>query len=190
MVLDSKRLITGILALGVLLFLMALSASPAWAQAALTVNKTGEPRTVVQGENVTYTVTVTNSGDATADLVTLEDDLPDAFNFVSADSTNGTCTEAPAGTSPEVTCALGPLAAGETATVTIVATARGGGTATNEATASSITPGVPPASDTADTRVVPNLALNKLDDADPVGTGDLLRYTLRVTNVGGGLRQM
>lgn len=52
-VLYSKRLVTGILAVGVLLFLMALSASPAWAQTAeLTVDKTG-PGTVVEGEEIT-----------------------------------------------------------------------------------------------------------------------------------------
>lgn len=124
-----KRFGIAIVAVGVLWILMALSASPAWAQAALTVDKSGSPGTVIQGENVTYTIDVTNSGDATADLVTLEDNLPDGFNFVSADSTNGSCVEGDESTTTlagDVVCELGPLAMGETATVTIVATARGG----------------------------------------------------------------
>ncbi|MDQ4106757.1 MAG: DUF11 domain-containing protein [Actinomycetota bacterium] len=62
MALDRKIFITFVLVAGIVLLSLAFSASPAWAQATgLTVNKTGEPRTVVQGENVTYTITVTNN---------------------------------------------------------------------------------------------------------------------------------
>lgn len=182
MALFVKRLGTGLVTLGILWLAMALFASPAWAQAVLSVNKTGNPRTVVQGENVTYTVNVTNRGDAIAEGVTLTDDLPDVFDFVSADDR---CVPAPTGTSPEVTCELGPLGEGETATVNIVATARGLGDFTNEATATSTT-GVASASDTATTTVVPNLVINKLDDPGTVQTGELLRYTLRITNQGSG----
>lgn len=179
-----KRLGNGLVTLGAVWLAMAFFASPVWAQAVLNVNKTSDPRTVVQGENVTYTVNVTNNGDAIADpdSVTLRDDLPDAFDFVSADDR---CVQAPTGTSPEVTCELGPLGEGETTTVSIVATSRGLGDFTNEANATSTT-GVAPASDTATTTVVPNLAINKLDDPGTVQTGELLRYTLRITNRGSG----
>lgn len=180
-----KRLGTGLVTLGILGLAMAFFASPAWAQAALTVDKTGSPGTVVRGENVTYTIDVTNSGDAPADGVTLTDDLPDVFEFVSARSADGTCAEGATATE-DVICELGALDVGETATATIVATARGGGDFTNEATATSTTTtGVAPASDTAITTVFPyDLDIAKFDDPDPVETGDLLRYALRITNEG------
>ncbi|MGB3632939.1 MAG: hypothetical protein WA982_02750, partial [Rubrobacteraceae bacterium] len=78
MALFVKRLGTGLVTLGVVWFAMAFFASPAWAQAAeLTVDKTGEPSTVGQGQDVTYRINVTSSGDLVTDTVTLTDDLPD-----------------------------------------------------------------------------------------------------------------
>lgn len=92
MVLDNKRLVTSILAVGVLLFLMALSASPAWAQAELTVDKTDSPDPVTEGQILNYSIEVTNAGEDPATDVTLTDDLPEGTAFVSASTTAGTCT--------------------------------------------------------------------------------------------------
>jgi uncharacterized repeat protein (TIGR01451 family) len=69
----------------------------------------------VQGQNLTYTVTVRNNGPADAPGVTLADILPTTANFVSATSSQGTCT----GTAT-VNCQLGSLANQTSATVTIV----------------------------------------------------------------------
>lgn len=186
MALYLKKLGIGLAMLVALWLALAFFSSPAWAQAELTVNKTGDPRTVVAGQEVTYTIDVINSGNEDARNVTLTDKLPNEFNFVSANSTNGNCVEG-GGTAadPDVdaTCNLGPLAVGEVATVTVVATATQVGTFPNEASASS--PDVdPPVSDTANTRVVPNLDIDKLDDRDPINVGSNILYTLRVINQG------
>ena len=140
------------------MILIAISASPAWAQAELDVDKTGNPNTVEEGDTVTYTIVVTNSGDATASEVTLVDDLPNRFDYVDFDfessesSNRGDCSLGPAGDSTsDVTCDLGSLGAGGEATVTIVARAAGTGTFTNRATADSIDAEQVP--DTAETTV-------------------------------------
>ncbi|MGF1473332.1 MAG: DUF11 domain-containing protein [Rubrobacteraceae bacterium] len=183
MSLYTKRFGIALVALGILWVLSVLLASPAHAQA-LTVLKTGTPNTVPEGGEVTYTIDVTNSTGATADGVTLEDNLPDNFDFESAESTIGSCTQAPAADAADVTCEIGALNDDETATVTIVATAGGNSPAENEATASSTTPGVDSATDTAETTVVPDLVIEKFDNPDPVRVDDNLTYSLRVTNRG------
>lgn len=81
-ILDGKRLVTGILAVGVLLLSLGLLAVPTWAQdvppaTTLTVNKTDSPDPVLIGEILQYNIDVTNTGDETATSVVLTDDLPE-----------------------------------------------------------------------------------------------------------------
>lgn len=68
----------------------------------LQVVKTANLATAVPGEPLTYTITITNVGNAKAKTpLTLTDDLSDLVTFTSANGTNGwTCTEA----SSVVTC--------------------------------------------------------------------------------------
>ena len=68
----------------------------------LQVVKTANLATAVPGEPLTYTITITNIGNAKAKTpLTLTDDLHDLLTFTSANGTNGwTCTEA----SSVVTC--------------------------------------------------------------------------------------
>lgn len=82
----------------------------------LTITKTDGPDPVGVGGNLTYTLTVQNSGPAGASGVTVTDTLPASVTFISANSTQGTCSHA-AGT---VTCNVGSLANGASATITIV----------------------------------------------------------------------
>ena len=82
----------------------------------LAITKAVDPTTVVAGEVLTYTFTVTNAGPSTAVATDLEDGLPTVLSLLAA--TPG-CVEAPAGT---LGCALGDLAPG--ATVELTATAR------------------------------------------------------------------
>src|SRR5690242_16691482 len=104
----------------------------------LSITKTDSPDPVVQGNNVTYTIRVTNNGTgATADAtnVTVTDNLPSNsdIDYVSATPSAGTCTKA----GNAVTCQLGQVDAGTSATVTIVVKAKKVGTITDTATITS-----------------------------------------------------
>jgi uncharacterized repeat protein (TIGR01451 family)/CSLREA domain-containing protein len=98
------------------------------ASADLSLTKTGSPNPVLVGANLTYTITVTNNGPDTATSVVVMDVLPANLTSVSATSTQGSCS----GTST-VSCALGDLAAGASATVTLVGTPTAAGNLSNTA---------------------------------------------------------
>jgi uncharacterized repeat protein (TIGR01451 family) len=95
----------------------------------LSITKVASPRNVSVGQNVTYTEVVTNSGPGTATGVVVSDPLPAKDQFVSVTSTQGTCT----GTNP-VTCTIGTLAPGASATITLVIKNTSSGGITNTAT--------------------------------------------------------
>lgn len=67
-------------------------------------------------ETVTYTVLVTNQGPNNAANVVLTDLLPTGVSLLSATPSRGSCTPTSAG----VTCALGSMPNGSTATITII----------------------------------------------------------------------
>jgi uncharacterized repeat protein (TIGR01451 family) len=102
----------------------------------LAVAKSDSPDPVAKGANLTYTAVVMNNGPAQATGVTLTDVLPANVRFVSVTSTAGSCTQA-GGT---VTCNLGGLSNGSSATVTIVVRPKKVGTLTNTAQVSSSSP--------------------------------------------------
>ncbi|HYG82800.1 MAG TPA: FG-GAP-like repeat-containing protein, partial [Pyrinomonadaceae bacterium] len=89
---------------------------------------------VMVGNQLTYTLTVTNDGVDDAASVSLTDTLPAGVTFVSATPSQGSC----AGTST-VTCGLGALASGAGATVRIVVTPQSVGTLTNSASVTAAT---------------------------------------------------
>jgi uncharacterized repeat protein (TIGR01451 family) len=93
------------------------------AAADLAVTQTATPDPVLVGSPLTYAVTVSNAGPSAATGVTLTDALPAGVTLVSA---SPGCT----GTGP-VTCALGSLASGASATVTLVVTPLAAGPLTN-----------------------------------------------------------
>ncbi len=164
-----------------------LSASPAWAAPMLTVNKTDSPDPVTEGEIITYTIMVENTGDEPATNVQLTDDLPAGTVFVSAETSAGTCNTTPdSGESGTVMCDLGNIAAGTTVTTTIQVRATRVGSVENTATATSDDPLVTD-EDTTRTTVLPDLVIDKQDDPDPASTEDLLLYTLRVQNQGNSI---
>lgn len=81
----------------------------------LSVVKTDSPDPATVGGTLTYTILVTNNGPAAATTVTVTDTLPAGVTFSSASPSQGSCAQA-AGI---VNCALGTLANGASATVTI-----------------------------------------------------------------------
>jgi uncharacterized repeat protein (TIGR01451 family) len=93
----------------------------------LSIKKTGSPNPVVSGSQLTYTISVTNNGPQDATGVTVTDSLPATVHFNSMSSSQGTCTRStttkPSSKDGTVTCKLGSLSNGGSATVTIVVTA-------------------------------------------------------------------
>lgn len=97
----------------------------------MAIVKTATPPNVVsQGDNLTYTLTVTNNGPASATNVTVQDMLPTAVTYVLATTTAGTCSES----GGRVTCLLGTMANAGTATVSILTVAGTPGVVLNTAT--------------------------------------------------------
>jgi len=101
----------------------------------LSISKTDSPDPVVQGNNLTYTITVSNLGVNDATSVVVTDNLPSASatDFVSATTSAGTCQH----TGNSVTCDLGQVSAGTNVVVTIVVKAKKSGTLSNTATVAS-----------------------------------------------------
>lgn len=99
----------------------------------LSVTKTDSPDPVPAGSELIYTIVATNNGPDTASGVTVTDPLPAGMSFLSAESTQGSCSES----SGTVACNLGTLASHGTATVTIRVRPIAAGNASNTATITS-----------------------------------------------------
>ncbi|MGH9779514.1 MAG: choice-of-anchor Q domain-containing protein, partial [Candidatus Acidiferrales bacterium] len=154
------------------------------ADADLAITKADSPDPVNRGDNLTYTLTVTNNGPGGAGDVQVVDNLPAGLAFVSAMPSQGTCMEA----ALMVTCDLGIVASGGNATIDIVVTTTAAGMLTNTATVTTTSndPDVSNNTDTENTVVNPvtDISVTKTDDADPVDVGDNITYTVTVTNNG------
>ena len=147
----------------------------------LSLTKTDSPDPVLAGADVTYTLTAKNNGPTSATGVTITDTLPASVTFVSA-STG--CTNN-AGT---VTCSVGTLANGKSASRTITVKSTQAGTLSNSATVrgDQYDPNSANNTATATTTVNPaaDLAVTMTDAPDPAALGQPLRYTIVVTNNG------
>ncbi len=86
-------------------------------QSDLAITKTANPDPVDQGTNLEYTLQVTNNGPAAAQNVTVSDPLPSEVTYVSASTTQGTCTYTAATTT--VSCSLGTVSVGGLVLITI-----------------------------------------------------------------------
>lgn len=182
--------------------LFATLTVPAFAQdeegppeADVIVTKSG-PAQANPGENVTYTVQISNGGQIDAANVTLDDPLPAGMTFVSATQNSGPafiCSTPNPGDPGSITCTAQLLAVGEMATFTFVmmipADAEPGSTFVNIATGSTTTIDNTNENDTgvAGTSTPPppsaDLGITK---TGPTGAGpdSDVTYTIVVTNGG------
>ena len=136
-----------------------------------------------------YTITVTNAGPADATLVTLVDTLDGSVTYQTALPSQGVCAEA----GGIVTCDLGALANGSSATIDIAVTAPATPqTVTNTAVVSAAEPDSDVSDNTSleDTDVInpppTDLELTMVDSPDPVVGGNPLTYTVTINNLGPG----
>src|SRR6476620_3962555 len=120
-------------ALVLVMLVFSGGAGAAAGDADLALSKTDSPDPVVVGNNVTYTITVTNPAASTgpATNVVVTDNLPGDVDFVSA--TGGVCQH----NANTVTCDLGQVNAGSSAVVTIVVKTKKDGTLSNTASVTS-----------------------------------------------------
>jgi uncharacterized repeat protein (TIGR01451 family) len=81
----------------------------------LSITKVGSPNPVALGIPITYTIKVKNNGPDAATGVTVVDSMPSQVTLATPTPSQGTCFG-------NVTCDIGNLAVGATATVTITAT--------------------------------------------------------------------
>jgi len=140
---------------------------------------------LLPGADIVYTITVRNDGPGDATDVQVTDDIPEGTTFVSADASQGSCSEA-GGT---VTCDLGSLADGASATITLTVGTEMAGLVENTATVSANEPD-PEEDDNSDTEttnvvsVTTDLAITKAAESDPVAPGEDLVYLIGVRNRG------
>jgi uncharacterized repeat protein (TIGR01451 family) len=116
----------------------------------LSVTKTASPDPVTTGNDLTYTVTVTNNGPDPATSVTVTDNLPPETTFVSCSSTGGGVCGG-SGNNRTVTFALLPSGASETITfvANVNCSVADGTVISNTATVSSSTPDPDPINNSA-----------------------------------------
>jgi uncharacterized repeat protein (TIGR01451 family) len=105
----------------------------------LALTKSDSPDPAHVGQQLSYTLSVKNNGPQAATGVTVRDALPKATGYGSASASQGSCTRS----KTTVTCSLGNLAGGETATITIVVKPVQKGTVTNTASVSASSPADP-----------------------------------------------
>ena len=141
----------------------------------LSVSKTASPNPAIVSSNLTYRIIVTNTGPSPATNVAVTDPLPAGVTFVSAAPTQGTC-----GGTTTVTCNLGTLASGSTATVSIICVPQSTGLLSNTVTTNA-------------TESDPNLSDNSATITTPVTTQSsgpsMLDPNLSVRTVVSGLSQ-
>ena len=157
----------------------------------LSTTKTVWPAAVAAGDTATFTITVRNSGNAAATgTITVVDTLPAGWTYVSATGSGWTCN-ASAGT---VTCTrAGPLNSNSTAPVIqigAIAPASAGAHVNTACQTNTHGPAESNASNDCGSATITvssqtaDLAIVKTASPGTIQAGDLLTYTLAVTNNG------
>ncbi|MBO0576661.1 DUF11 domain-containing protein [Clostridium botulinum] len=155
------------------------------ALADVSVVKTGSPNSVMPGEALTYTIDVMNAGPSDAQNVVLDDEIPSTITDPEF-SIDGGVTFNPWPTIYDI----GTLLAGETRTILIRGTVAPSATGiiSNIANVTSSTPDPNLSNNTSivDTEVnaLADISVVKTANPNPVNQGEILTYTIDVTNSG------
>jgi uncharacterized repeat protein (TIGR01451 family) len=158
-----------------------LSALPA---ADLKIVKSGGA-TAIAGQQVTYSLAVTNLGPSIASNVLVTDTLPVGMSIASVSTTEWSCSN----TSQTVSCSKNSVGKGSTPSILVTVNVATGtlGNVVNRSRVSSTTTDVFPVNNTSNitTNVswTANLALSKTSNTTAIA-GEPLTYTLMVTNNG------
>ncbi len=166
-----------------------VSINPAGAD--LSLSQVTSPNPVAVGANVSYLFTGKNNGPlATTGVITITDTLPSNLTYVSGSGTGWSCSNSPPGT---ITCTTAAtLNNGVSAnTLTIVATANGSGTITNNACIAVASPTDPNAGNNctsggsvSSTSTLADLVVTQIATPNPVYANEALTYTINVANTG------
>ncbi|MDD9369776.1 MAG: DUF11 domain-containing protein [Acidimicrobiales bacterium] len=163
-------------------------------QPQLAVAKASSSPLIVPGEDVTFTITVTNTGPSIATDVTVTDTLPTGLRFVSSD--NEGCSSPDAVT---VNCELGDVAVGASLVVQVVTVAASPfppddvgeeGTVANTASVASPDSNCPPDAEepagpcasTVLVSVTPQVLIQKSTTATEIVPGATVPFAITVTN--------
>jgi uncharacterized repeat protein (TIGR01451 family) len=109
-------------------------ANPGTPSVGLSITKAG-PAAVNFNTNASYMITVGNTGPSNSQNVVVTDVIPSNTSFVSATASQGSCS----GTAT-VTCSLGTVNAGNSATITLMLKLNSGNSVTNTASVTADTP--------------------------------------------------
>ena len=125
-------------------------------KADLAITKSGSPDPAHVGQNLTYTITVTNNGADKATGVSVADQLPKNAGYGSSAATQGSCAIKPS--KNVVSCVIGTMANGASVTITVMVKPTSKGTITNTASVTATSPTDPNTANntaTATTTVLP-----------------------------------
>jgi uncharacterized repeat protein (TIGR01451 family) len=156
----------------------------------LTITKTADAASVSAGDDIGFTVTLTNTGAGDATGVSINDPLPGGTGVDwSIDSNTPASSCSITGTAPTQTLSCGPATVSSGGSITVHVTSHTSsascGTYNNTASFTSTNGGT--GSDTATITVnCPNLTITKTADAASVSAGDDIGFTVTLTNTGAG----
>jgi uncharacterized repeat protein (TIGR01451 family) len=158
--------------------------TPIVTSADLSVVKSSTPNSVIAGQSISWTITVSNAGPSDAQAVQIADSLPGNVTITSVVPQQGTC-------SGSLSCSIGLIPAGANRIVTITGTVDSDTSATsvgNTATVSSPTPD-PDTTDRTGSVSTPLtfqalLALTKVANSTTAIPGRPISWTITVSNTG------
>jgi uncharacterized repeat protein (TIGR01451 family) len=144
---------------------------------ALTLVKKAKRADLVSGRPATFDLTVSNTGDADAKDLIVEDQIPEGMTFVSA-------TEGGTVSGNLIVWNVGTLAPGASKNLSVTLLSNGAGTFRNTATARAYCCKDASSADEVVYKGIPAILLEVVDSPDPIEVGGQTTYTIDVTNQG------